>query len=253
MTQLAHDDDGSFTMMANYADMTQRSKADENLIVFFHTEAVQNMEKTMAEGRPIFEEKDFITIRVPGDKRSIITRQVRIGHTPRHDNVRFKRIYAEYKAGREQAVVGTPLKEWPLVSRSQVLEMAHFGIQTVEQLAAVPDTICQQHMGLAKLKGQARAFLDMAAEGSDLTKIQAEADDLKADNKRMQAQMLEMQAALRELQGKKITKPVAVEEEPVEEEALEFDEPETETAETDDPDLDDEVQAAAGRSRRRRN
>ena len=41
---------------------------DETLVVLFKHLAVENTQKTLAEGRPIFDEKEVCEIRAPGSK-----------------------------------------------------------------------------------------------------------------------------------------------------------------------------------------
>src|SRR3546814_2370746 len=50
--------------------------------------------------------------------------------------LRFPQHWAQFEAGHtERQIIGTPLKEWPILSTSQVAEMNALNIFTVEQLA----------------------------------------------------------------------------------------------------------------------
>src|SRR5437762_3064108 len=48
-----------------------------NLIVTFYLEAVQDLEQTAEQGRPIFQEREHIRIQIPGNLKEIRERQVR--------------------------------------------------------------------------------------------------------------------------------------------------------------------------------
>lgn len=135
-----------------------RYAADATLLVRFFKNPKLNEGKSAIEGRPIFEETDYIQIMQPGNKDSIIIRPA----TPMDKN-RFAEHYRKYTARQEQEYVdGTLLSEWPGVTRSQCEELAYFNIKTVEQLAAVSDSNAQKIMGIQVLKSKAAAYLESA-------------------------------------------------------------------------------------------
>ena len=72
----------------------------------------------------------------------------------------------------KEAVTGTPLEAWPVITRSQVEELKHFRVRTVEDLAALSDAATASGMGLQSLKQKAKAFLEAAA-GNGGAKFQA--------------------------------------------------------------------------------
>ena len=59
------------------------------LYVEFYMHPVQDKAETIKAGRPIYNEKPYVMIMVPGDKASIIRRPVRTGQKPGDDNNRF--------------------------------------------------------------------------------------------------------------------------------------------------------------------
>ena len=137
------------------------SAADAGLLVKFFVEPVQNETKTKEEGRPIFEDVEWISIKSPGS-RNEIRRPKRIT-----DVDRFPAHYMKFKARDDHvASEGTPLAEWPGVTRSQVEEMKFWNIVTVEQLAAAPDSSMQNMRGLLTLKQSAIAYLDASKDNA---------------------------------------------------------------------------------------
>ena len=118
----------------------QQSKMDEGLLVKFYIKPVQNQAETASQGKPVFKDAEYIEIRTPGQK-SFIARKVRPG-----DLERFPRHYKAYKdrTSDVEVVEGTLLKEWPLITRSQVEELAFANVKTVEQLVAMPDSNASQ-------------------------------------------------------------------------------------------------------------
>lgn len=150
---------------------------DAKLLVKFHLEPHQDQEESEKQGRPIFKNREYITIIVPGDKDSIVTRPVWD-----QDLQRFAQQYARFKQGLNQEIgSGTPLSQWPPVTKSQVLELNFFNVHTVEQLADLADNHAQKFAGINQLRSLARAWIAKAKDSSQLTAMQAELE--KRDNK----------------------------------------------------------------------
>lgn len=239
---LAQDSEGFTELaMASSSDQPQR----HNLYVEFFAHSRQDSQKSLAEGRPIFKDVDYVRIMVPGDKSSIIERPVRLGHAPQHDNIRFAPQYRAYKERREQVLEGTPLSEWPLITKSHVNELAHYKIKTVEQLASVPDSVAQNFRGITRLRQQAAAYMESAKGAAPVAQMQAQLDEMKQKNEFLQKQLTEV---LEGMKAQKETPATAVANSPLDED------PDIQGSETDTPDTPDTPEAAkapARKSRRR--
>ena len=111
---------------------------------------------------------EYIDIRIPGS-RDGAARPARFA-----DKQRFPRHYAAFQQRIELAEEGTPLTEWPVVSRSLADEMAFFNIKTVEQLANVNDNVAGQFMGAQMYKQKAKAWLERAKEDVTVDKLKEE-------------------------------------------------------------------------------
>ena len=195
-------DTEGFTDMAFGSGQPEQNNS-HGLYAEFYPHAVQNTKKTLEEGRPIFEEADYIRIMVPGDKSSIIERPIRMGNTPMHDNHRFAREFALYNQGSDQALVGTPLTEWPVISRSQCKELDFFNVKTVEQLSEMPDTAVQNFAGVGKLREIAKRFIVQAKEGAPMLQMQTELGVRDEQIASMQSQIDELINELGASKGKK--------------------------------------------------
>lgn len=148
----------------------KQAEADKALFVQFNLEPHQNMAKTALEGRPIFEEREYIMIMVPGDKDSIV-------HRPAldSDKRRFADRYDRWKQKVGHEVnTGTPLKMVPWLNSSQVKEMEYFNVYTLEQLAALSDTHAQKFIGINSLRQRAKDAVQAAKEAAPLSAIRAE-------------------------------------------------------------------------------
>jgi hypothetical protein len=157
---------------------------DENLLVRFFLHPKRDHDKSEEEGRPMFKEVEYIEIITPGNKDNIISRPA-----SEIDRKRFPRHYAAYKARTSQVVVeGTPLEEWPGITRSLVEELRFANILTVEQLIAVSDADAQKFRGFHAIKDKARKFLETAkGQNSELDALKAQNADLLARLERLEA------------------------------------------------------------------
>lgn len=151
--------------MAGHGGM---APGDEQLLVKFTVESKQDPVKSEEEGRPIFKDVTYISIQVPG------SRDRRFRPMREEDKARFPRHWEAFRARQEQpAEEGTPLAEWPGVTRSIAEELKFFNINTVEQLATVSDNTAMSLRGVIALKQKAIAWLDNAKDNAAAQKLDA--------------------------------------------------------------------------------
>lgn len=164
---------------------------DSKLYVEFFREPVMHPGKSREAGRALYEERDFIRIHVPGDKTSVVVRQV-----TEQDAQRFADRYAKWKAGQAEAVSGTPLSALPGMTASKVEEYKFFKLTTVEQLADANDNLSAKFMGFHADKARAKAFLEVAAGNAPIERMNAELQkrDAEIENLRTMVEALQAQA-----------------------------------------------------------
>jgi len=156
-------------------DFNSREAADKSVYVKFYIRPVLNDAESDKEGRPIYNDKEYIEIRTPGNQTNIVHRPV-----TDMDKNRFKLAYREFKSGEaEQIGDGTPLVEAPWITRSQVEELSYLRIRTLEQLAAVGDDVCTRIPGLFKLKARAKLMAERAEKAAPFLEMQKANDELK--------------------------------------------------------------------------
>ena len=149
---------------------------DDRLGVMFYTRTVEDKERTLAEGRKCFRDREFVKIMVPGDRLNIVDRPVqRTGNMQTDDTLRFSKQYARFKNSQEQvAHDGTPLALWPGINGALVEELKYLNIFTVEQLATLADThVAKVPMGHA-FKRKAAEFVAASKDAAALNKLQSE-------------------------------------------------------------------------------
>ena len=149
--------------------------ADDALGVVFYSRTVEDKERTLAESRRCFKEREYVKIMVPGDRHNITDRPVqRTGILPTDDILRFPRQYARFQLRQqEQAHDGTPLIMWPTMPGPLAEELKFLNIFTVEQLAVLSDTHVAKIHGGAQWKQKAIDFVTALKDSAQLMKLQS--------------------------------------------------------------------------------
>ena len=163
---------------------SDENNADSRLQVRFYKRPVQQEAETLAEGRPIYKEFDFVHICVAGDTLTEIDTYALASH-----RTRFPIQWANYqnRIGRDdQEIVGTPVAEWPLVSKSQAEELRAMKFHTVEAIANASDQQLQR-MGMAAgmspyaFRDKAKSFLNLASNSAETDKRTLEIENLRQE------------------------------------------------------------------------
>jgi hypothetical protein len=163
---------------------SDEQNADARLQVRFYKRPVQQEAETLASGRPIYKEFDFVHICVAGDTLTEIDTYVLQNH-----KTRFPIQWANYqnRIGKDdQEVIGTPVAEWPLVSKSQAEELRAMRFYTVEAIAGASDQQLQR-MGMAAgmspyaFRDKAKSFLNLASDSAETDKRTQEINELKEE------------------------------------------------------------------------
>jgi hypothetical protein len=158
--------------------------ADSRLQVRFYKKSVQQEQESMDAGRPIYKDFDFVHICVAGDTLTEIDTYALNSHKQR-----FPIQWANYmnrQGAHDEEVVGTPLVEWPLVSKSQAEELRAMKFHTVESIANASDQQLQR-MGMSAgmspyaFRDKAKAFLNLATSAAETDKREAEINALKEE------------------------------------------------------------------------
>lgn len=150
-------------------EQTRQSEQDEKLLVKFYTKTVKDNTKSAEQGRAVFKEIEYVDIRIPGARGTGAARPATF-----KDKQRFPKHYAAFKARVEMPVEGTPLSEWPVITRAHAEELGFMGVKTVEQLAGMADSNASQFMGGQSFKAKATAWLERAKKDVSLAKLEEE-------------------------------------------------------------------------------
>jgi hypothetical protein len=169
----------------------------------FETKPIEQKAASKEAGRPIYKEVDFIKIFSPGQKDYVIhevTDRIFLSHP------QAKELYKRYKDGAAAPQEGTPLEEWPPISRAIAYELKALNIHTVENLAHAADAVTKQFGPNAySLKEQAKEYLKAAEDSKHVTKMAAENQKLKEQIEMQAKQLQELSDKFDELESKKKT------------------------------------------------
>ena len=164
--------------------------ADSRLAVQFYKKSMKQEDASAEAGRPIFKEFDFVRIMIPGDNLTEIDTYAQESHKQR-----FPRQWAHYlnqTAGHED-IVGTPLDQWPQVTRSQAEELRGLKFYTVEAIADCSDQQLQRigmvaGMSPHNFRLKAKAFLNLANDSAEVAQRESELQALKEENAKIKAE-----------------------------------------------------------------
>lgn len=171
------------TIIERGNSITVKYGNDESTYPVFSVEAQKDEEASIAEGREIFKDVEWITIHFAGDNLKKVSRPA-----TDEDKMRFPRHYEAFKSQGIQLQEGTPLTEWSLVSKAMALNLKSMNIHTVEQLAACSDGNLG-FMGGRELQKKAIAWLENAKGNGAISQLQSENEELKRNLQAMQKQI----------------------------------------------------------------
>ena len=164
--------------------------ADSRLAVQFYKKIVKQDIASAEAGRPIFKEFDFVRIMIPGDNLTEIDTYAQESH-----KARFPRQWAHYQnqVANHQDIIGTPLEQWPQVTRSQADELRGLKFHTVESIADCSDQQLQRigmvaGMSPHNFRLKAKAFLNLANDSAEVAQREAELQALRQENDKIKAE-----------------------------------------------------------------
>ena len=174
--------------------------ADARLAVQFYKKSMKQEDASNEAGRPIFKEFDFVRIMIPGDNLTEIDTYANESHKQR-----FPRQWAHYQnqvVGHED-IIGTPIDQWPQVTRSQADELRGLKFHTVESIADCSDQQLQRigmvaGMSPFNFRLKAKAFLNLASDSAEVAQREAELQALRQENDKIKAETDAKLAAMQE-------------------------------------------------------
>lgn len=172
--------------------------------VAFEMRSIAMPGESLEAGRPVYRDAEFVIFRVPGDKNTIVEKEVTDAEvrdwkrTPHKEHV--PALYESWKSGLDSPVNGTALKDWPSIAPGQVHQALTLGIRTVEDFASLSEE-GQRNFGFGarELKKKANVFLEYGNnQGQVVEKVAHQEMQLENQNtliKELQEKMAELESA----------------------------------------------------------
>jgi hypothetical protein len=185
---------------------------DENTVAIFKILPIPNPSKSLAAGRPIYDDKEVCEIRSPGSRNTSVQYATTVSHwvddlesgeqRPVTYAERFSRQYRQFKEHDVQTKSGTPLDLAPFLTVSRRAELRALNIYTVEMLAAI-DGQPLKNIGLGgrELKNQAQEYIEESLKTAPNLQLQAELEELRARNALLQEDNERIKAAQDQMEG----------------------------------------------------
>ena len=153
------------------------------------------------------ETKDFINIKVPGDKTIEVNVEV--------DDVYKARFARKWQAYKQMQSIdnGTPVANWDDVPEGLRRELVYQGFRFVEQVAGAPDSAFTRIMGGTQWRTKAQAFLNRGKKNADEV-----INNQQKQIEQLQEQMAALLNATNEKRGRKSKESTQTESEKVESE-----------------------------------
>ena len=157
------------------------------LHVEFFMDPVHMFLKSKEAGRPIYEDREFIKIRFPGDNKRVLVAPANEMHFVSRAGMQmtyaeeYPQYYEAFKKNEADFVSGTPLIAAPFIQSAKRAELKGLNIITVEQLAGLDDRAIKKiGMGARELVEQAKAYMDASGNIAEVTVLREELAQLRA-------------------------------------------------------------------------
>lgn len=172
----------------------QHQEDDRSLIIRFFVDKKLLGLKSQEAGRPIYEDREYIEIKIKGQPKQVVVEEVNAKHRQK-----FTIAYAAFQANRELPLVGTPIEQLPGIGPSLAATLKTFGVRSIEDMAALNDIGIQNIGGGARdLQTRSKAYLSQTS-----TKAVA----LEEENRMLKDQLAAINARLDQMATPKVKKP----------------------------------------------
>lgn len=175
----------------------ERSPYGNAHVEFQYVEELDAAATAKANGQPKYVSKEILMVHSGRERTPVEV-------TDYHRQL-YPEKYAAFKAGSEQPLDGTPLSEWAMIPRTAVLELAHFNIKTVEQLAELSGDLKKKIGPLQSFCKQAKHWLESAkSTQSEVAQFKADLERERNARKSLEEQVVKLMQRIEATEGVKL-------------------------------------------------
>lgn len=172
-------------------------RAPDQAHVRFMREPKLMVAESEMQGKPVWRDIDIAYIHQPGDKDPV-RREIGAGEA----RARWPEAWKAYEEGRKDVPDGIMLSVLFPSKPAIVKNLQEYGIHTVEQLQAAPDSAMDRIPMGGTLKEQAKKYMESVKGSEGFNKMQAQMDKKDDEIRSMRSELDEMKqmmaAAMRE-------------------------------------------------------
>ena len=170
---------------------------DSALIVRFFVKPKLMGLKSKTAGRPIYEDREYVEIKVKGQDKQVAVHPVKEEHKQR-----FPIAYTQFQSKKPAPVVGTPVEMLPNLGPSLAMHLKSINIRTIEDLGQISDenVLTSIGMGARELVNRAKQWVQGAS--SKETGLQEQVEKLSAENEELRKMHAELMEQLKSAQPK---------------------------------------------------
>lgn len=173
------------------------------LVPIFREETV-NTGTFDENGQPVFKTHEIVELHTPGDRKNNVHYVLKESY--KRQLLQEKGVYEQYLKWRESKKInsalidGTPIEQWPQISREQAELLKYNKVFTIQQLAALSDqAVANLGSGMLDLRILAQKWTNELATRGSSTMLAAELDRVQqelADRARSEQALLEQNKRL---------------------------------------------------------
>lgn len=155
---------------------------DKNLAVKFFKKTIKNNFKSAEEGKPVFNDVDYVSIIIPGNRPETRERKA-----TDKDRERFAPIWEKYLKNEEIIQEGTMLEMLPTIDDARLSLCKGLNIVTIEQLANLDEIgINNLGFGARELITDAKKYIEGT---STIVKLEKENEEFKEKIKELEKEI----------------------------------------------------------------
>lgn len=184
-------------IQANGFGMVNLGARDDQQVVIFRWESIQDQARSREAGRPIYTRHQYVMIHPPGERLNIIDRPVQ-----ESDKQRWPRQWQAFIQNRAFVPEGTPIAQL-FPANPEVADMLRgLGIHTVEMCAKMTaHAIESVGMGCQDWVNKAKTYLESAQRGVDYHKIEQMEADHRHEVNALKNQIADLVARVNSMQS----------------------------------------------------